>query len=697
MTTLHLSRLDRIPRLFGGPSIPYPRAPLECFTFSTGQPMSPKDSAKQSWSRIATACGFLIPLAQRDTGLWAFPTNYPDGRQAYAAPGTKEEKDRLSGPFGFESITITWNALEAIDRLFSHRPVDIFEFALADIADCRKGDAFGSRSSSYQGSHVNPSTRHTALAVLSFLSFGRGSGRKQEFNSLERTVRWVLSTQKRKTGGWAFDQETRKDEEPMSMASCIAALSCFVNAFVDGRFLTEALRNKIDRAVKRGFDRLIEMSSPTTLWNPRYEETHVVDNAFVFDMLNVAVDRGSIGSMIPNVAKRMRDVQQCYIEFALTDGWPEKPGGKEPALAATINALFVVEHLIPNSPLVSRATDFVFNQILHNDAGAHLKGWDWIMLGRLAARHHTLSEAHSLKIVSAVRELQIAVANRRLSKTGLDRIPREARAPSIYILTRGHSEDIGKLPAKRVDGGASLSKGVLDANRIKSDQHEALGARRSRRSVALDPAKKEELESEGRPAAIKSAHEPATKMEYFVSYAWGDDSENGREREAVVNRFCDAAAAKGVTVIRDKTAMQPGDRISKFMERIGRGDRVLIVLSDKYIKSTYCMTELFEVWRNCREEDSAFIARTRVYVTPCAKIGTLTERTKYVLHWREKFAEMDAQVKEHGLGVLAAADLTDYRRMETFVGKTSDMLRLVKDVLRPGQFEEFLEYGFNAP
>jgi hypothetical protein len=501
--------------------------------------MYPKDSAKQSWSRIATACGFLIPLAQRDTGLWAFPTNYPDARRAYAAPGTKEEKDRLSRPFGFESITITWNALEAIDGLFSHRPVDIFEFALADIASCRIGDAFGSRSSSYQGIHVNPSTRHTALAVLSFLSFGRGSWRKQEFNSLQRTVRWVLSKQKRTTGGWTFDQETSKDEEPMSMASCIAALSCFVSAFVDGRFLTKELHNKIDRAVKRGFDRLMEMSSPTTLWNPRYEETHIVDNAFVFDMLNVAVDRGSIGSMIQNAAKRMRDAQQRYIEFALADGWPEKPGGKEPALAATINALFVIEHLIPNSSLVSRATAFVFDQILYNDAGAHLRGWDWIILGRLAARHHTLSEAHSLKIASEVRELQTAVGNRRLIGTWLDRIPREARAPSVYILMRGHSEDVGMLPAKPADGGTPVSNSVLEANRIDSEKHEALGARPSQRSVAVHAAKSE---LEGRPAAI----EPSTKMEYFVSYAWGDDSEDGREREAVVNRFCDAAAAKGI-------------------------------------------------------------------------------------------------------------------------------------------------------
>ena len=133
------------------------------------------------------------------------------------------------------------------------------------------------------------------------------------------------------------------------------------------------------------------------------------------------------------------------------------------------------------------------------------------------------------------------------------------------------------------------------------------------------------------------------------------------------------------------------------MERIGRGDRIFVFLSDKYLKSTYCMTELFDVWRNCREEDSALIERTRFYVLPCAKIATLAERTQYVLHWRAKFDEMDALVKANGPGILAAADLTDYRRMETFVGKTPDMLRLVLDVLRPRKFDEFVEYGFNDP
>jgi hypothetical protein len=59
--------------------------------------------------------------------------------------------------------------------------------------------------------------------------------------------------------------------------------------------------------------------------------------------------------------------------------------------------------------------------------------------------------------------------------------------------------------------------------------------------------------------------------------------------------------------------------------------------------------------------------------------------------------EIDALVKEHGLGILAGADLIDYRRMETFVSKTPDMLRLVQDIPKPRKFEDFVEYGLGDP
>ena len=88
--------------------------------------------------------------------------------------------------------------------------------------------------------------------------------------------------------------------------------------------------------------------------------------------------------------------------------------------------------------------------------------------------------------------------------------------------------------------------------------------------------------------------------------------------------------------------MSYGDRISKFMKPRSRtGDRIFIVLSDKYLKSAYCMSELLDVWSNCRENEDEFVARTRVFVLDFAKIGTPKERAQYAIYWREKFKELE--------------------------------------------------------
>jgi internalin A len=197
---------------------------------------------------------------------------------------------------------------------------------------------------------------------------------------------------------------------------------------------------------------------------------------------------------------------------------------------------------------------------------------------------------------------------------------------------------------------------------------------------------------------IRPAHEPSKDLEYYVSYAWGDDTTEGKEREAVVDRLCSAAEAQGKRIIRDKTAMKIGDRISTFMDRIGKGvvnGRVCIVLSGKYLKSPYCMHELFDVWRNCREDGDTFIDRTRVLVLPSAKISTAVERAQYVIHWRSAFKALDALVKEHDQFVLSDKDNAEFRLMSRFWTETANVLQLVQDTLRPRSFDDFVNHVFD--
>jgi internalin A len=191
------------------------------------------------------------------------------------------------------------------------------------------------------------------------------------------------------------------------------------------------------------------------------------------------------------------------------------------------------------------------------------------------------------------------------------------------------------------------------------------------------------------PAPLTFAQELPPQPEWCVSYAWGGD------RVAVVDQLCAEAKAQGKTILRDQTALGLGERISKFMQRIGRADRVFVILSDKYLKSPFCMFELSEIWRNCRQEDEEFLKRIRIYTHPDATIFTPEERLEYAIHWKQRYEKLEAMVKAHGYDILGERDSQAFRRMRDFSRNVSDILATVADVLQPRDFEDLVEYGFS--
>jgi internalin A len=107
------------------------------------------------------------------------------------------------------------------------------------------------------------------------------------------------------------------------------------------------------------------------------------------------------------------------------------------------------------------------------------------------------------------------------------------------------------------------------------------------------------------------------------------------------------------------------------------------------------MHELFDVWRNCREDPDTFIDRTQVLVLPDAKISTAVERAQYVIHWQSAFKAVDALVKKHGQFVLSDKDNAEFRLMSRFVSETANVLQLVQDTLRPRSFDDYVNHVFD--
>ncbi len=202
-------------------------------------------------------------------------------------------------------------------------------------------------------------------------------------------------------------------------------------------------------------------------------------------------------------------------------------------------------------------------------------------------------------------------------------------------------------------------------------------------------------ESEGDRPPLAFTADPNAEPRYYVSYAWADAANPDRESE--VDRLCLEAEKRGTPILRDKTAMKLGDRISEFMAAIGRGDRVFVFLSAKYLKSDFCMTELTRLWIDCRMDADAFKRRSRVFALRDAKVWTVDDRLDVADYWADRAAELRRRSIRPDLTRAGDEDLKHVRQVEKIAQSVGDILHLFADPLQPKDFAEFLKCGFDDP
>jgi len=172
----------------------------------------------------------------------------------------------------------------------------------------------------------------------------------------------------------------------------------------------------------------------------------------------------------------------------------------------------------------------------------------------------------------------------------------------------------------------------------------------------------------------------------FVSYAWGG------EREEVVDQIDQALQERGIKIVRDKRDLGYKGSINEFMERIGQGNCVIVVISDKYLRSPNCMFELVEI-----AEGKQFHDRIFPVVLADANIYDPLKRIEYVKHWEVKRAELADAMRTldpaNLQGIRDDMDLYD-RIRDKVSGLTSilkDMNTLTPDMHRDSDFSELYD------
>ncbi|MFN7961242.1 MAG: COR domain-containing protein [Thermoanaerobaculia bacterium] len=264
---------------------------------------------------------------------------------------------------------------------------------------------------------------------------------------------------------------------------------------------------------------------------------------------------------------------------------------------------------------------------------------------------------------------------------------------------------IGEEPRELLTlGGATVAREELAhalGSQVRTTRGEAVDARPFEafwRGERWQAEPREEAGSAGiRAAALPGAVIPTSPgPEVYLSYAWGDTrSRKGRLRDEVVNQLEKALQDDGFTVRRDRGEIQPGQLISPYMDRLSRGNQVVVILSEKYLRSPNCLYELYRIWQRCQGDPHQAVEHVVPIVLPGVKIGSALERSKHSDYWESQFEANQALLARRGTR-LGQKSFAEVRLTEAFAQDIDDILAFLNDVLMPRKLEAHLDNGFEA-
>ena len=194
------------------------------------------------------------------------------------------------------------------------------------------------------------------------------------------------------------------------------------------------------------------------------------------------------------------------------------------------------------------------------------------------------------------------------------------------------------------------------------------------------------------PRPLSASEKP---REVFISYAWGDETPEGKIREQTVEALYTALAEDGFLPIRDRDQMRAGDRISAFMSRLTHADLVVAVISDKYLHSSYCMYEIYRLWQKCQGYAGDLGNILVPIVLPEVKVGDLVERVPYMKYWTGRANLLDALFRDPSINP-GNESFKEVRLVREFAHHVDDILFFLQDVLMPRKLKVHLDDGFQA-
>jgi hypothetical protein len=164
-----------------------------------------------------------------------------------------------------------------------------------------------------------------------------------------------------------------------------------------------------------------------------------------------------------------------------------------------------------------------------------------------------------------------------------------------------------------------------------------------------------------------------SNKEVCISYASGGVSGQ------IADDICKILRDNNVKVVRDSEDLRYKDSLTGFMQRIGQGRCVVTLISEKYLKSKYCMSEFFKL-----VNAGGMKERIVPVVLDDAGIYDSVTKVKYVEYWEGRLKEVKKALEdidpENSRG--ATEDMHLYSDVSRYIGRYIEELQdfIVKPV-----------------
>ncbi|MEO1274842.1 MAG: COR domain-containing protein, partial [Pseudomonadota bacterium] len=195
---------------------------------------------------------------------------------------------------------------------------------------------------------------------------------------------------------------------------------------------------------------------------------------------------------------------------------------------------------------------------------------------------------------------------------------------------------------------------------------------------AVDEARRPQAESGEALDEVRPGPEPVIAPECFISYAHGDDSPEGQARAEAFDRVRARLEALSLKPVFDKQELRDGGSIGAFVDRVGRGSKLVAIVSARYLERPRCMQELTKFYRFCGSDDAVFRERCRAVVLDDAPIYGPEDRRAIEKHWRSELERYDRLSRA---GPLPLGDHEDFLAIRDFHQTAAHIVYLIHDMI----------------